>query len=163
MVIKPEPIASAINYLNLESTPVIYFTPQGRVLNQQIVRDYLQYEQITIVCGHYKDIDQRIRDKYITDEISIGDYVLSGGELPAMVFVDSISRLLDDVISDIESAMSDSFENGLLGCPYYTRPVEFEGMRVPDVLCNGNHKEIDEWRKQKSIEITRRVRPDLLD
>jgi len=167
MVLKPEPIAGALKYVNdhlssAPTTPIIYFTPQGRLLNQQIIREYLEKEEITIICGHYKEIDQRIRDKYVTDEISIGDYVLSGGELPAMVFIDAISRLLDGVISDPESAQTDSHEEGLLGCPHYTRPYEFEGMTVPEVLCNGNHKEIDKWRREKSIALTNRIRPELL-
>jgi tRNA (guanine37-N1)-methyltransferase len=172
MVLKPEPIANALNYVRelpnhdprstIHDPRVIYFTPQGRLLTQQIVREYLSCPEVTIICGHYKEIDQRIRDKYVTDEISIGDYVLSGGELPAMVFIDAISRLLDDVISDPASAQTDSHEEGLLGCPHYTRPYEFEGMTVPDVLCNGNHKEIDNWRRTKSIETTQKVRPELL-
>ena len=164
MVIKPEPLAGSIEYIlqGRENIPVVYFTPQGRLLNQKIIRSYLEFPEVILLCGHYKEIDQRIRDKYITDEISIGDYVLSGGELPAMVFTDAIARLLDGVINDIESALSDSHENGLLGYPCYTRPYEFQGMTVPDVLVNGHHKLIEEWRKTKSMEITERVRPELI-
>jgi tRNA (guanine37-N1)-methyltransferase len=165
MVLKPEPIANALAAVNAprpkteaQRPATIYFTPQGRLLNQSIVREYLKHPEITIICGHYKEIDQRIRDKYVTDEISIGDYVLSGGELPAMVFIDAIARLLDDVISDPASAETDSHENGLLGCPHYTRPAEFEGMKVPEVLLNGNHKEIEKWRIEKAMERTRRIR-----
>jgi len=183
LVMKPEPIAGAIesvlkniqpdNECSEKTTesiiksseakiPIIYFTPQGRLLNQQTIRNYLITPEIIIVCGHYKEIDQRIRDKYITDEISIGDYVLSGGELPAMVFTDAIARLLDDVISDLESALTDSHENGLLGYPCYTRPYEFQGMKVPDVLVSGHHKEIEKWCKEKSMELTAKIRPELL-
>jgi len=164
MVIKPEPLAGAIEYVldGRENVPIIYFTPQGRLLNQKIVREYLQCPEVMIICGHYKEIDHRIRQKYVTDEISIGDYVLSGGELPAMVFIDAVSRLLDDVINDLESALTDSHENGLLGYPCYTRPYEFQGMTVPEVLYSGHHKNIERWRMEKSLEITQKVRPDLL-
>ena len=165
MVIKPEPLANAIEYV-LESRtgiPVIYFTPQGRLLNQKIVREYSQCPEMIMVCGHYKEIDHRIRERYITDEISIGDYVLSGGELPAMVFIDAIARLLDGVLNDEESALTDSHETGILGYPCYTRPYEFMDMKVPDVLISGHHKYIEQWRKEKAIELTKRVRPELLD
>ena len=163
LVMSPQPLASAINHVINIDVPVIYFTPQGRLLNQQIVRQYLQKNEVILVCGHYKEIDQRIRDKYVTDEISIGDYVLSGGEIPAMVFTDAIARLLDNVLSDSESANTDSHENGLLGHPCYTRPYEFEGMKVPDTLVSGHHQQIENWRKMKSLELTSRIRPDLLN
>ena len=164
LVMSAEPIAGAIeSIITSESRiPIIYFTPQGRLLKQKIVREYLDCPELIIVCGHYKEIDHRIRIKYITDEISIGDYVLSGGELPAMIFTDAIARLLNNVISDPESALSDSHENGLLGFPCYTRPYEFQGMKVPDVLVSGHHKEIEKWQKQQSLEITKKIRPDLL-
>ncbi len=163
MVLKPEPIFEAAKFLNWEHVPVIYFTPQGRVLTQSVVKEYLNKPRVGIICGHYKEIDQRVRDKIVTDEISIGDYILSGGELPAMVFIDALARLQDGVLNDISSALSDSFEDGLLGSPHYTRPAEYLGMKVPDVLTNGNHKDIQEWRREKSLEITRKNRPDLLD
>ncbi len=164
MVIKPEPLANAIRFVNKGCKPnnVIYFTPQGRLLTQSIVKEYADNSEIYLLCGHYKEIDQRIRNEFVTDEISIGDFVLSGGELPAMVFVDAVSRLLDGVLNDAESAQTDSHENGLLGCPHYTRPYSFEGEKVPDVLMSGNHKKIEEWRKLKSMELTRKVRPDIL-
>ncbi|MCL1827833.1 MAG: tRNA (guanosine(37)-N1)-methyltransferase TrmD, partial [Candidatus Cloacimonetes bacterium] len=144
MVLKPEPLAAAIEFIvrGKENVPIIYFTPQGELLRQDIVRSFLDTAEIVVVCGHYKEIDHRIREKYITTEISIGDYVLSGGELPAMVFTDAIARLLPGVINDPESAMSDSHENGLLGFPCYTRPSEFLSMAVPEVLLSGNHKQI---------------------
>jgi tRNA (guanine37-N1)-methyltransferase len=163
MVLKPEPIFEASEFLNWDDVPVIYFTPQGRTLTQAVVKEYLNKPRIAIICGHYKELDQRVRDKIVTDEISIGDYILSGGELPAMVFIDALARLQDGVLNDISSALSDSFEDGLLGCPHYTRPLEYRGMKVPEVLTNGNHRDIHEWRTKKSLEITKRNRPDLLD
>ncbi|MBC8384818.1 MAG: tRNA (guanosine(37)-N1)-methyltransferase TrmD [Candidatus Cloacimonetes bacterium] len=163
MVMKPEPIFEAIKFVKKErETPVIYFTPQGRLLKQNIINEYSRMDSMIFLCGHYKEIDQRIRDLYVDDEISIGDYVLSGGEIPAMVMIDAMTRLQDGVLSDIESAMTDSFQNGLLGYPCYTRPAEFNGVRVPDVLLSGNHKEIEKWREDRSLETTQRVRPDLL-
>lgn len=168
MVIKPEPIAEALKFINNKTQQeqqdqIVYFTPQGRLLNQNIIKEYSHNSEITLICGHYKEIDQRIRDRYVTDEISIGDYVLSGGELPAMIFIDAISRLLDGVLSDSDSAKTDSHENSLLGCPHYTRPYEFENMTVPEVLISGNHKNINEWRNKKAIELTKKIRPDILE
>ncbi len=165
MVIKPEPIYRAVDFVR-QKRPVkhlIYFTPQGRQLTQEIVREYAKEESVMILCGHYKEIDQRIRDLFVTDEISLGDYVLSGGELPAMCFIDACARLQSGVLKDIQSANTDSFENGLLGYPYYTRPVEFESLKVPEVLLSGNHKKIEAWRKSKALEITAKRRKDLLD
>lgn len=162
MVMKPDPIGEALESIDdLKDSTVIYFTPQGRLMNQQIIEEYSKKDRIIILCGHYKEIDQRIRDRFVTDEISIGDYVLSGGEIPAMAFIDAVNRLQDGVLGDIESALSDSHQNILLGCPHYTRPPEYNGMKVPDVLLSGNHKKIDEWRLDKSLETTRKVRPDL--
>ncbi|MDP8233107.1 MAG: tRNA (guanosine(37)-N1)-methyltransferase TrmD [Candidatus Zophobacter franzmannii] len=165
MVIKPEPVFRAVEFLqdNDKSIPLIYFTPQGRPLTQAIVKQYAKEERVMILCGHYKDVDQRVRDTLVTDEISLGDYVLSGGELPAMCFIDACARLQPGVLKDIESANSDSFEDSILGYPYYTRPVEYQGMKVPEVLLSGNHKKIQEWRKQKALELTRQRRSDLLD
>jgi len=162
MVMKPEPLYEAISFVKQEKdVPVIYFTPQGRLLNQDIVNEYAPEKEIILVCGHYKEIDQRIRDSLITDEISIGDYVLSGGEIPAMVLIDAVARLQKGVLNDMNSALTDSHQNGLLGYPCYTRPAEFKGMKVPEILLSGNHKKIEEWRQQKSIELTKKVRPDL--
>ncbi|MCD6182451.1 MAG: tRNA (guanosine(37)-N1)-methyltransferase TrmD [Candidatus Cloacimonetes bacterium] len=164
MVMKPEPIYAAVQKVQSHpGIPVIYFTPQGRLLTQQIVQQYAAAEEIILLCGHYKEIDQRIRDSVVTDEISIGDYVLSGGEIPAMVMVDAIARLQEGVLGDIESALTDSHQDGLLGCPHYTRPSEFMGNKVPDVLLSGNHKKIDHWRHEKALEKTRQIRPDLLN
>ncbi len=163
MVIKPEPVYKAIQLARKKTdAPVIYFTPQGRLLTQSILEEYSRSEKIILVCGHYKELDQRVRDLAVTDEISVGDYVLSGGELPAMIFIDGMSRLLPGVLNDIESAETDSFSDGLLGYPCYTRPPEFMGLKVPDVLLNGNHKLINEWRKKQALKLTEKRRPDLL-
>ena len=164
MVMKPEPLYEAITKIKGDrNIPVIYFTPQGKLLDQSTVNKFSQIDEMIIVCGHYKEIDQRIRDTLITDELSIGDYVLSGGEIPAMVMIDAVARLQDDVLGDIGSALSDSHQDGLLGCPHYTRPPEFMGQKVPDILLSGNHKNIEKWREQKSLEITKKNRPDLLE
>ncbi len=164
MVIKPEPIASALDFvLKAEKPPVIYFTPQGRLLKQKVVREYSKEERVVLLCGHYKEIDQRIRDIYVTDEISVGDYVLSGGEIPAMLMIDALARLQKNVLSDIESALTDSHSSNLLGCPHYTRPNNFKGYSVPPVLISGNHKKIDEWRNEKAMELTKERRPELLE
>lgn len=164
MVMKPEPLYRAIMYAkNAKEIPVIYFSPQGKRLDQQIVNDYTVAEEIILLCGHYKGIDQRIRERFVDYEISIGDYVISGGELAAMVFVDSVARLQEGVLNNINSALTDSYQNNLLDAPYYTRPAEFMGMKVPDVLISGNHQKIAEWRAQKAYEITKTRRPDLLD
>ncbi|MFO7660053.1 MAG: tRNA (guanosine(37)-N1)-methyltransferase TrmD [Candidatus Cloacimonadaceae bacterium] len=163
MVIKAEPVYKAVKLAKKKTdAPVIYFTPQGRVLTQDVLREYVNTEKIILICGHYKELDQRVRDLVVTDEISVGDYVLSGGELPAMIFIDGISRLLPGVLGDIESAETDSFSDGLLGYPCYTRPPEFEGLIVPEVLLNGNHKMIAKWRKEQALLLTKKRRPDLL-
>ena len=164
MVMTPEPLYEAITKIKGDrDIPVIYFTPQGKLLNQSTVNKFSQVKEMIIVCGHYKEIDQRIRDTLITDELSIGDYVLSGGEIPAMVMIDAVARLQDDVLGSIDSALSDSHQDGLLGCPHYTRPPEFMGHKVPEILLSGNHKNIEKWREQKSLEITKKNRPDLLE
>jgi tRNA (guanine37-N1)-methyltransferase len=164
MVMKPKPLYDALtDVMAGENPPVIYFTPQGRVLNQDIVNRYVGKERIIILCGHYKEIDQRIRDMLVTDEISIGDYVLSGGELPAMVMIDSVTRMIDGVLNDMESALSDSHQGRGLGSPYYTRPAVFKGVSAPEVLLSGNHKEIEKWRQKKSEELTKERRPDLCE
>lgn len=162
MVMKPEPLYKAITtILNGEQLPVVYFTPQGRLLNQDIVSRYKEKERIVLLCGHYKEIDHRIREMLITDEISIGDYVLSGGEIPAMVMIDAVSRLIDGVLGDIESALSDSHQGRDLGAPHYTRPYDFKGQKVPDVLISGHHAEIERWREKQALKLTKERRPDL--
>ncbi len=163
MVIKAEPVYKAVKLAKKKTdAPVIYFTPQGRLLTQEVLREYVSTEKIILICGHYKELDQRVRDLVVTDEISVGDYVLSGGELPAMIFIDGISRLLPGVLGDMESAETDSFSDGLLGYPCYTRPPEFMGLKVPEVLLNGNHKLIAKWRKEQALLLTKKRRPDLL-
>jgi len=163
MVMKPEPIYEAIMHAkNDREIPVIYFTPQGKLLKQPSIIEFSTMKEVILLCGHYKEIDQRIRSNFVDYEFSIGDYVLSGGEIPAMVFIDAVSRLQEGVLGDIDSALTDSHQNGILGCPHYTRPPEFMGFKVPDVLISGHHKKIEEWRREKALEITRKNRPDLL-
>ena len=140
---------------------VIYMTPQGKKLDQKKVEDLAKQNHLIILCGHYEGIDQRVLDKIVDEEVSIGDYVLTGGEIPAMVLIDSVSRYVEGVLNK-ESIKEESFSNGLLEYPQYTRPEVFEGKKVPDILLSGNHQNIDKWRKQKSLEITKSKRSDLL-
>ena len=166
MVMMPGPLRDAIHDLIDKGgayDEVIFLTPDGERLQQTMVNSLSLVQRILLICGHYKGIDQRIRDKYVTREISIGDYVLSGGELPAAVLVDAIGRILPGVIGDGTSALEDSFQDGLLAPPVYTRPEEFEGLAVPDVLMSGDHKKIAQWRDEKAVERTQSRRPDLLD
>ena len=165
MVIRVEPVFDCIRALQKEREyqEIIYVCPDGETYNQKEANALSLKKNIIILCGHYKGIDQRIRDELITKEISIGDYVLSGGELAAVVIADSICRLIPGVISDEESALTDSFQDDLLAPPVYTRPAEYEGLKVPEVLLSGNFKLIDEWREEKALEITKKRRPDLLD
>lgn len=164
MVLMIEPITNCIQKLQSERKydEIIYMTPDAKTLNQTTANTLSLRKNILILTGHYKGIDQRIRDKYITKEISIGDYVLTGGELAAAVLVDSIVRLIPGVIGDEQSALTDSFQDNLLSPPVYTRPAEFEGMKVPDILLSGNFPKIDEWRTEKAYERTKEIRPDLL-
>jgi len=164
MVLRPEPIAKALEYIRRlrgRLGRVIFLTPQGERLSQEKVNELSLEEHLVLLCGRYKGIDERIRQKYVTDEISIGDYVLSGGEFPAMVLVDAVVRLLPGALGDAESALEDSFQTGLLDAPWYTRPEVFEGMKVPEVLLSGDHKKIKEWRLKESVCRTRERRPDL--
>jgi tRNA (guanine37-N1)-methyltransferase len=164
MVMMVEPIVRCIEHLQEQRTydEIIYMTPDGELLNQKIANELSLRGNLMILCGHYKGIDQRIRDRWITREISIGDYVLSGGELGAAVLTDAIVRLLPGVLNDETSALSDSFQDDLLAPPVYTRPADFRGMTVPEVLLSGNFARIDEWRHQQSVERTRQRRPELL-
>lgn len=164
MVMMAEPIVRCIEHLKEQRTydEIIYMTPDGDLLNQKIANELSLRGNLMILCGHYKGIDQRIRDRWITREISIGDYVLSGGELGAAVLTDAIVRLLPGVLNDETSALSDSFQDDLLAPPVYTRPADFRGMPVPEILLSGNFARIDEWRHQQSVERTRQRRPDLL-
>jgi len=163
MVMMCEPLAKAIEDLSKEKhfDEIIYLTPDGEKLNQKIANALSLKENLLLICGHYKGIDERIREHFVTREISIGDYVLSGGELAAAVLVDTIGRLLPGVLNDETSALFDSFQDNLLAPPVYTRPEEFRGWKVPDVLMSGDHKKIEEWRLEQSLQRTRERRPDM--
>ncbi len=165
MVIRPEPVAAWIEKLMQERPydEIIFLTPDAPVLTQQTVNELSLKKNLMLIAGHYKGLDQRIRDLYVTREISIGDYVLSGGELPAAVLTDAIVRLLPGVLSDETSALTDSFQDGKLAPPVYTRPPVFKGMEVPAILRSGDHQAIEAWREKKSWEKTLKIRPDLLD
>ena len=162
MVMTPQPIASCIEAIDPDHKAHRIFTsPKGETFCQSFVKRLISYEWIIILCGHYEGVDQRIIDLYIDEEISIGDYVLTGGELPAMVITDCLARYCDGVINS-ESLTEESFSQGLLEYPQYTRPQEFKGIKVPDVLLSGNHGEVDKWRYEQSLDITKKKRPDLL-
>jgi tRNA (guanine37-N1)-methyltransferase len=165
MVMMCEPLANAIEQLQKERNydEVIYLTPDGTTLNQKTANQLSLKENLLLICGHYKGIDDRIREHYVTMEISIGDYVLSGGELAAAVIIDAIGRLIPGVLNDETSALTDSFQDNLLSPPVYTRPADFKGWKVPDILLSGDLKKIDEWRHQQALERTGQRRPDLLD
>ena len=165
MVMCIQPIAECIDQLKSKRNydAVVYMTPDGEQLNQSIANQYSTFENIIILCGHYKGVDQRIRDYYITHELSIGDFVLTGGELAAALFCDSIIRLIPGVISNETSALTDSFQDNLLAPPVYTRPSEYNNWKVPEILLSGNSSKIEEWRHEQAIEKTKKRRPDLLD
>lgn len=162
MVMMVQPIFDAMNSIDgVDRAHKIYLSPKGKVFNQKIARKLATYNHLVFLCGHYEGVDQRVIDNFIDEEISIGDYVLTGGELPAMVVIDSVVRLLDGVLGGVESADIESFENNLLEYPQYTKPREFNGMTVPEVLFSGDHKKVDLWRKQEAEKLTRERRPDL--
>lgn len=165
MVMCVEPLANCIEELTAQRhyDEIIYTAPDGELLSQPLCNTLSLKENLIILCGHYKGIDERIREHFITKEISIGDYVLSGGELAAAVICDAVARLIPGVLGDEQSALSDSFQDGLVAPPEYTRPVEFRGWRVPEILLSGDHKKIAQWRFEQSMERTRERRPDLLD
>lgn len=181
MVMKPEPVFEAVEKvlgLNAQTdasnalqtsgkpdspTPIILLTPQGRVFNQRIAKELSQYPRLALICGRYEGIDERIRQYLVTDEISIGDYVLTGGELPALLVMDAVSRLLPNVLGDPTGAEDDSHAMGLLEYPHYTRPPEFRGYKTPDVLLSGDHAKIEKWRREQALERTFRKRPDMLE
>lgn len=164
MVMLAQPIVDAIEYLSLEIKydEIIYLTPDGARLEQSICNQLSLQKNLLLICGHYKGIDQRVRDHWVTREISIGDYVLSGGELAAAVLVDAVVRLIPGVMNDETSALTDSFQDDLLAPPVYTRPADFRGHSVPEVLTSGNFKAIDQWRMDQALEKTKTLRPDLL-
>lgn len=161
MVMKPEPIAAALEATGSAGERVVYLTPAGRPYTQRVAEELAREQRVTLLCGRYEGIDQRVIDALVTDEYSVGDYVLSGGEVAAMVVVDSVARLLEGVITK-DSLEEESFSRGLLEYPHYTRPEVFRGMRVPEVLLSGHHEKIRQWRLLKSIEKTRKHRPELL-
>ncbi len=165
MIIKIEPIDNCISKLKKENNydEIIYLTPDGEILNQKESNYLSTKKNLILLCGHYKGVDHRVRDHLITKEISIGNYVLSGGELPAAILCDSIIRLIPGVIGDESSALSDSFQDNVVSAPIYTRPANYKGLKVPDVLISGNQKEIEKWKDQESIERTKLLRPKLFD
>ena len=165
MVLKPEPVFECVEALQAERTydEIVFLTADGEKFTQAVANELSLKKNLILICGHYKGIDERIRKALVTRELSIGDYVLTGGELAAAIVVDAVARLVPGVLNDSESALSDSFQDGLLGAPQYTRPPEFRGMKVPDVLLSGDHKIIDEWRQQQRSERTKFRRSDLLN
>jgi tRNA (guanine37-N1)-methyltransferase len=165
MVMMIEPIVNALEHLQSQRAydDIIYMSPDGELFNQSLANQLSLKQNLVLLCGHYKGIDERVREHFVTREISIGDYVLSGGELAAAVVTDAVVRLVPGVISDETSALTDSFQDNLLAPPVYTRPAEFRGLKVPEILLSGNQKEIDNWRHEKSMERTRERRPGLLE
>ncbi len=174
MVMKPEPVFEAVetvlgitsplsNPVSVSNIPIILLTPQGRVFNQRVAEELSGHERIALLCGRYEGVDERIREHLVTDEISIGDYVLTGGELPALMIIDAVSRLLPGVLGDPTGAEDDSHSMGLLEYPHYTKPSEFRGWKVPDVLASGNHARIEQWRREQALIRTFNKRPDMLE
>jgi tRNA (guanine37-N1)-methyltransferase len=166
MVMKPEPIFAAVESVlgeALVNTPVILLTPQGRVFNQRVARELSAHERVALICGRYEGVDERVRRFLVTDEISIGDFVLTGGELPALVMIDAVARLLPGVLGDAGATLDDSHASGLLEYPHYTRPVDFRGHAVPEVLLSGHHAQVALWRRRESLRRTWERRPDLLE
>lgn len=164
MVMKPEPVFAAVEeILGMDrSVPLVLLTPQGRPYTHAIAQEFARLPRLALLCGHYEGVDERIREHLVSDEISIGDYVLTGGELPAMILIDSIARFLPGVLGDPDGAMDDSFASGMLEYPQYTRPEDFRGWKVPEVLLSGNHAQIARWRKEQAVLRTLERRPDLL-
>ena len=165
MVLKPEPIFECVEALKAQRTydEIIFLTPDGEQFQQPLANELSLKQNLMFLCGHYKGVDERVREALVTREISVGDYVLTGGELPALVVIDAVVRLIPGVMNNGESALKDSFQNSLLDHPHYTRPPEFRGMKVPEVLLSGNHHEIERWREKKALERTAVRRKDLLE
>ena len=163
MVIMPEPLSKALDSIDAKNKRVIFPTPSGKIFNQEYAKELSKENELVFICGHYEGIDERVIELCIDEQISIGDYVLTGGELPAMVLVDTILRYVPKVLHSDTSVVDESFSDNLLEYPQYTRPREFMGLSVPEVLLNGNHKEIEKWKREKQIEETKKYRPDLLD
>lgn len=163
LLMMPQPLFDCIESVLDDDAFVIYLSPKGKTLNQSVVQDLAtNYKHLVLICGHYEGIDQRVIDTFVDMELSIGDYILTGGELPAMVLVDSVARLLPEVLGNDQSFKNETFKDNLLEFPQYTRPSEFRGLKVPEVLLSGNHQEVEKWRKQQSEELTKKRRPDLL-
>ena len=163
MVMMPQPIFDALRGIKAEGKKILYMSPRGRVLDKDKIQELSQLSELVILCGHYEGVDQRVIDCWEMEEVSIGDYILTGGELPAMVLVDSVARLIPGVMSGEDSAMEESVYSGLLEYPQYTQPREYEDIPVPEILLSGHHKNIDLWRFEKSLELTRKVRPDMFE
>lgn len=166
MVLKPQPLFDAVDHLVKGATelpPILLMSPQGAPFTQKKAEELAKHSHLIILCGHYEGYDERIRQHLATEEISIGDFVLTGGELPAMIIIDSVSRLIPGVLGNRSSAVTDSFSTGLLEYPHYTRPAEYRGMKVPDILLSGHHANVEKWRRQQSLERTWTRRPDLLE
>ena len=165
MILKPEPLVRAIEAIagGPGEASTVLLSPQGRLFGQRMAEEFSRKARLVLICGRYEGVDERVIEHWIDDEVSIGDYVLSGGEIPAMVVVDAVTRLIPGALGCDESALRESFSDGLLDYPHYTRPAEYRGMKVPDVLLSGNHAEIDAWRRGRSIQKTERCRPDLIE
>ena len=165
MVMLPGPLFSALELIKSrrKSPRTIYLSPQGQVFDQALANRLAKESELIFLCGRYEGIDERVRASLVDEEISIGDFVMNGGEIPALVIIETITRLIPGVVGDEQSIIQDSFYSGMLDCPHYSKPVEFRGMRVPDILMSGNHKNIDKWRKETARETTRKNRPDLLN
>ncbi len=167
MVMKPEPffrcVEQIIGDVPAKKRKIIFMSPQGITFTQETANDLTNWDHIILLCGHYKGVDERVIEALVDEEISVGDYVLTGGELPALIVIDAVSRLIPGVISDLESANTDSFQHDLLDCPYFTRPEEYRGMRVPDVLLSGHHQKVAQWRAEQALARTKKRRKDLLN
>jgi len=162
MLLKPEPLFAAVEDLQREETRVVLFSPDGRKFDQGVARALSEQKHLLLITGHYEGVDERVREALVDEELSIGDYVLTNGALPAMVVIDAVTRLLPGVLGDDESSQDESFSHGLLEYPHYTRPAEFRGMKVPEILLSGNHAEIEKWRREQAQQRTEKRRPDLL-
>lgn len=163
MVMTPQPVYDCVKAVKKDKNiPVIFFTPRGKIFNSALAKEYAEYDEVILLCGHFEGVDQRVIDLCVTDEISMGDYIVTGGHIPAMCFIDSVSRHIEGVLGNGESAAEESFENGLLEYEQYTRPYEFMGLTVPDILLSGHHVNIEKYKKERSLAVTKDKRPDLL-